>query len=143
MAELKEELRKAVIKAQADEETGVVLYSYLAERQKDENNRKIFRQMAQDEQKHAGVWKSVTKEEVRPKGFHIFWLKLLSAVLGFTFVVKRMQKDEQISGEIYENMKSEIPQAAMMLEDERRHEKSFTACWTKSVCIMWEPWSWA
>lgn len=123
MAELKEELRKAVIKAQADEETGVVLYSYLAERQKDENNRKIFRQMAQDEQKHAGVWKSVTKEEVRPKGFHIFWLKLLSAVLGFTFVVKRMQKDEQISGEIYENMKSEIPQAAMMLEDERRHEK--------------------
>ena len=31
MAELKEELRKAVIKAQADEETGVVLYSYLAE----------------------------------------------------------------------------------------------------------------
>ena len=50
MAELKEELRKAVIKAQADEETGVVLYSYLAERQKDENNRKIFRQMAQDEQ---------------------------------------------------------------------------------------------
>ena len=26
MAELKEELRKAVIKAQADEETGVVLY---------------------------------------------------------------------------------------------------------------------
>lgn len=65
----------------------------------------------------------MTKEEVRPKGFHIFWLKLLSAVLGFTFVVKRMQKDEQISGEIYENMKSEIPQAAMMLEDERRHEK--------------------
>ena len=50
MAELKEELRKAVIKAQADEETGVVLYSYLAERQKDENNRKIFRQMAQDDQ---------------------------------------------------------------------------------------------
>ena len=51
-----EELRQAVIKAQADEETGVVLYSYLAKGRRDENNRKIFEAKWQDEQKHAGVW---------------------------------------------------------------------------------------
>ncbi len=118
-----ETLEKAVRKAQADEETGAVLYAYLAAKQKDTANRNIFEQMAKDEKKHAAVWKTVTKEEIKPRGFHIFWLKLLTVLLGFTFVVKRMQKDEQIGVDAYEEMKQQLPQAAKMLEDERRHEK--------------------
>lgn len=123
MGERNETLKRAVRKAQVDEETGAVLYGCLAVRQKDAANRKIFEQMAGDEKSHAMVWKSITKEELAPNAFHIFFLKLLTVILGFTFVVKLMQKDERIGQETYGHMKKDLPQAAKMLEDERRHEK--------------------
>ncbi|MCQ5130483.1 VIT1/CCC1 transporter family protein [Butyricicoccus faecihominis] len=116
-------MRQAVRKAQVDEETGALLYGYLATRQKDEQNRKLFEQMAADEKKHATVWKGLSGEELKPSRWRLMILKLLSILLGFTFVVKRMQKDERLGQARYEQMKQTLPQAARMLEDERAHEK--------------------
>lgn len=116
-------MRQAVRKAQVDEETGALLYGYLATRQKDEQNRKLFEQMAADEKKHAAVWKGLSGEELKPSRWRLMILKLLSILLGFTFVVKRMQKDERLGQARYEQMKQTLPQAARMLEDERAHEK--------------------
>ena len=116
-------MRQAVRKAQVDEETGALLYGYLATRQKDEQNRKLFEQMAADEKKHATVWKGLSGEELKSSRWRLMILKLLSILLGFTFVVKRMQKDERLGQARYEQMKQTLPQAARMLEDERAHEK--------------------
>ncbi|WNX86066.1 VIT1/CCC1 transporter family protein [Agathobaculum sp. NTUH-O15-33] len=117
-------MRQAVRKAQVDEETGALLYGYLATRQKDEQNRKLFEQMAADEKKSTRRFgRAYPAKSWKPSRWRLMILKLLSILLGFTFVVKRMQKDERLGQARYEQMKQTLPQAARMLEDERAHEK--------------------
>ena len=118
---------EAVRKAQIDEETGAALYAYMAKREKKPENKKLLEQMAADEKKHAAVWQSITGEQRKPSGRTLLWRKILTVVLGFTFVVKRMQKDEQMGQAAYESLQQTVPQAAKMLEDERRHEKELYA----------------
>jgi VIT1/CCC1 family predicted Fe2+/Mn2+ transporter len=43
--------------------------------------------------------------------------------MGITFVIKTMQKKENLAQHEYEKIMEELPEAAKMLEDERRHEK--------------------
>ena len=117
------ELMKLVKKAQIDEEQGAILYSYMAKREKNKENKKLLEKMSEDEKAHAEVWKNITKKNLKPNKFSIMWFKILTVVMGFTFVVKTMQKKENLAQSGYEKMQNELPEAAKMLEDERRHEK--------------------
>ena len=95
--QISEELMKLVKKAQIDEEEGTLLYTFMAKREKDEENKKILEQMSKDEKKHAELWKSITKKDLKPNRFSILWFKVLTVVMGFTFVVKTMQKKESLA----------------------------------------------
>ena len=121
--QISNELMKLVKKAQIDEEQGSILYAFMAKREKNEENKKLLEKMSQDEKVHAEVWKSITKKNLKPNKFSILWFKILTVVMGFTFVVKTMQKKESLAQYGYEQMQNELPEAAKMLEDERRHEK--------------------
>ncbi len=121
--QISKELMKLVKKAQIDEEQGAILYAFMAKREKNEENKKLLEQMSKDEAKHAAVWKTITKKNLKPSKLSIIWFKVLTVVMGFTFVVKTMQKKESLAQAGYEKMKEELPEAAKMLEDERRHEK--------------------
>ena len=65
--QISKELMKLVEKAQIDEEEGAILYSFMAKREKNEENKKLLEQMAKDETKQAAVWKNITK-----KNFYIY-----------------------------------------------------------------------
>ena len=117
------ELMKLVKKAQIDEEQGAILYSFMAKREKNEENKKLLEKMSEDEKAHAEVWKNITKKNLKPNKLSVLWFKILTVVMGFTFVVKTMQKKENLAQSGYEKMQNELPEAAKMLEDERRHEK--------------------
>ena len=121
--QISNELMKLVKKAQVDEEQGSILYAFMAKREKNEEKKKLLEQMSKDEKIHAEVWKSITKKDLKPNKLSILWFKILTVVMGFTFVVKTMQKKENSAQYGYEKMKEELPEAAKMLEDERRHEK--------------------
>ena len=121
--QISKELMKLVKKAQIDEEQGTILYAYMAKREKNEENKKLLEQMSKDEAKHAAVWKSYTNKNLKPSKLSIIWFKVLTVVMGFTFVVKTMQKKESLAQAGYEKMKEELPEAAKILDDERRHEK--------------------
>lgn len=120
--EISEELLKTIRKAQIDEELGVVIYGYMAKREKNEDNKKLLEQMSEDESRHANVWHNITGEELRPNKLLIVFLKLLTIIMGFTFVVKIMQKGEKVSKRYYEEMQEVLPEVASILDDERRHE---------------------
>ena len=120
---ISKELLKLVEKAQIDEEQGAILYSFMAKREKSEENKKLLEQMSKDEANHAVVWKKYTKKNLKPSKLSIIWFKFLTVVMGFTFVVKTMQKKENLAQAGYEKMKEELPEAAKILDDERRHEK--------------------
>jgi VIT1/CCC1 family predicted Fe2+/Mn2+ transporter len=111
-----------VRKAQIDEEYGAELYSYIAKREKNQVNKEFLLQMARDEKRHASVWKNYTKEDLKPNFGLLLWMKILTIILGFTFVIKTMQKQERFSSSAYDMLKQELPEAALMLDDERRHE---------------------
>ena len=121
--QISKELMKLVEKAQVDEEQGTILYAFMAKREKNEENKKLLEQMSKDEAKHAAVWKNITKKDLKAGKLSIIWFKILTVVMGFTFVVKIMQKKENLAQAGYEKMKQELPEAAAILEDERRHEK--------------------
>ena len=121
--QISKELMKLVEKAQIDEEQGTILYAFMAKREKNEENKKLLEQMSKDEAKHAAVWKNITKKDLKAGKLSIIWFKILTVVMGFTFVVKTMQKKENLAQAGYEKMKQELPEAAAILEDERRHEK--------------------
>ena len=95
--QISDELMKLVKKAQVDEEQGSILYAFMAKREKNEENKKLLEKMSQDEKVHAEVWKSITKKDLKPKKLSILWFKVLTVVMGFTFVVKTMQKKESLA----------------------------------------------
>ena len=121
--QISKELMKLVKKAQIDEEQGAILYKFMAKREKNEENKKLLEQMSKDEANHAAVWKKYTNKNLKPSKLSIIWFKVLTVVMGFTFVVKTMQKKESLAQAGYEKMKEELPEAAKILDDERRHEK--------------------
>lgn len=121
------EILQIVRKAQIDEEIGAIMYSYMASKEKDEKNKKLLYEMSENEKTHALLWKGITKKELKPKKFKIFLMKLATNILGFTFTVKSMQKDERLAQETYELLAKELPLAAKVLEDERAHEKALYA----------------
>ncbi len=114
---------KQVRKAQIDEEYGAEIYSYIAKREKNQVNKEFLLQMARDEKRHASIWRNYTNEILKPNFGLLIWMKLLTILLGFTFVVKTMQKQERFSSSAYDMLKKELPEAALMLDEERRHEK--------------------
>jgi VIT1/CCC1 family predicted Fe2+/Mn2+ transporter len=95
----------------------------MAKREKNPMNKGFLQQMARDERNHAAAWQRYTKETLQPNKLSLLWMKLITILLGFTFVIKTMQKNEQFSTSAYEKLQGELPEAASMMEDERRHEK--------------------
>lgn len=122
--ELSQELKTMLLKRQRDEVTGSLLYQKMAKREKHEENRRLLEQMARDESDHALVWKHYTKIDVKPDSFKLFRLNLLSILLGFTFVLKIIQKDEQLAQQEYDVMIKQFPEAIAMEKDERGHEQT-------------------
>ena len=113
----------AVLKSQRDEETGALIYAYMAKREKDAENSAVLTRMSGDEQTHAGFWKGISGRQVSPDRWKLLRLKILTRLLGYTFVLKRIAKDEEEAVRAYETLMAEVPGAARMQEDEKRHEQ--------------------
>ncbi|MEG0695098.1 MAG: VIT1/CCC1 transporter family protein [Erysipelotrichaceae bacterium] len=116
------ETMQLLLHRQKDEVTGAIVYDIMAKNEKQEKNKKILAQMAKDEREHAGIWANFTKQEVKPNRMRIKWLTFLNWLLGFTFVLKIISKDEQIAQVEYEILSKDVPEAINIEKDERRHE---------------------
>jgi len=118
---LTKEVYRRAIKAQKDEINGYAIYAFMAKRQqkKHPENAKLLSTMSNDEHKHYEMWAALTKKSFKP---HVFWLKLKTVTMGFTFVLKGMEKGESFGQKEYASLQKEVPQAASMLLDEKRHE---------------------
>lgn len=120
-------LLNMIRQAQKDEETGAVIYAFMAKREKNPENRALLIQMAADEKDHAQIWGAYTGETLSINRSKIIWFKLLTIILGFTFTIKRLEKDEETAQDTYERMLEVIPEARQSLDDERRHEAELSS----------------
>ncbi len=99
------------------------IYKKLADIEKNEHNREVLEKIANDELRHYQVWKKYTNTEVKPSLLKIWWYYLISRILGLTFGIKLMEKNEDKAQNKYRNIIKEIPEAARIEAEENEHEQ--------------------
>ncbi|MDO4582092.1 MAG: VIT1/CCC1 transporter family protein [Bacillota bacterium] len=107
---------------QRDELLGAELYAFMARREKQEQNRELLLQMSADEYEHAETWRQYTGVTMSAPKLKLLQMKLTTLLLGYTFVLKKLQKDEQLAVAEYQRLLDEVPEAAAVQADEKRHE---------------------
>jgi VIT1/CCC1 family predicted Fe2+/Mn2+ transporter len=121
--EISREALSALRNMQRNEITEYHVYSRIAERTKDEENKKVLLRIAAEEKVHAEVWKKYTKDEHKPNMFRVRWYSFLARVFGITFALKRMESGEDAANQAYTKLISEIPEAKRIADEEDRHEQ--------------------
>ena len=116
-------LMAAALQAQKKELNEYHIYSKLAKICKDSHNAEILRKVGEAEKHHALFWQKLTGKEVKPSRFAIFKNILTARILGLTFTLKQMEKNEGTASRNYLELSKEIPEIAQFSKDEAEHEK--------------------
>jgi VIT1/CCC1 family predicted Fe2+/Mn2+ transporter len=99
------------------------IYRNLAKFVKEDENRRILLQIADDERRHAEDWAQYTGKEIRPSRWNIFWYTFISRVFGFTFGIKLMERGEARAQMNYERLRDEVPEVDRWIAEEEEHER--------------------
>jgi len=115
-------LYKKLIDVQREEVTEALVYEHIAGFVKDEENKKIIIKIAAQERTHAKIWGSYTRQEVKPYKFRMWFYIIIVRVLGLTFGIKLMERNERNASIDYARLSEFIPEAKKIQEDEEEHE---------------------
>jgi VIT1/CCC1 family predicted Fe2+/Mn2+ transporter len=114
---------KAALAVQRREITEYYVYTRLAGLCKDPHNAEVLRSVGEEEKGHAGFWRNKTGVHVRPRYLRIAWIVFLARVLGLTFVLKRMEKNEGTASRHYKELLGDFPEVLPIVEEEAVHER--------------------
>ena len=120
---MKEKIRAAAMEAQLKEITEFYVYNSLADICKDPHNADVLRKVGEAEKQHALFWQKITGKEIKPSRFAVFRNILSARVLGLTFALKRMEKNEGTASRKYLELSKDFPELAEFARDEAEHEK--------------------
>lgn len=112
---------KALLRSQQGELDAVLMYRRLAETARDERDRRVFRVLAEEEQKHAEVFGAHTQAALRPKKTKAILLPLLYRVIGKKRLYPLIAKGEYDAAAKYEHLIPDFPEAAKVRDDETHH----------------------
>jgi VIT1/CCC1 family predicted Fe2+/Mn2+ transporter len=114
----------------SNELTEHVIYSQLAAREKNPDNRAVLVKLATEEQSHYEFWQMVAGAgEMKPRQLAVYGYACLRTFLGVTFTTKFLEGHENAAVRNYENLLQTIPvehkeQLLKIIEDEKSHERS-------------------
>lgn len=114
---------KRMEKFQKDEITAHHLYKRIAKRTKNQEDRKVILRFSAEEKKHAESFKKYTKKDIKPNRFKIFFFTIISYIMGYTFVIKLLEKDEEFTIEEYKAIVSQVPELEQIIAEEEEHEE--------------------
>lgn len=117
------EIMEKIKAFQRTEITEYHVYKSLSRRMKGKN-REVLEKIAQDEKRHAGVWRRYTGMDQAPDRLMMFWYLLLAYVFGVTFAIKIMERNEGSAEETYGSVAGILPEAAELMYEEEEHEKA-------------------
>lgn len=123
MPTLSEDERNLLKTFQKDELTSALLYSKIAKRVKDKENKSILLRIATEEEAHAHIWQQYTKKELKPNFFKVLFYQFVSYVLGYTFVIKILETHEYKGINALQEIKEKFPEVAYIISQEETHEK--------------------
>lgn len=118
----------AIIKLQRDELFEKEVYLHIAKFIKDNKNRETLIRIANSEVEHYEIWKKYTKVDVRPSKIKVYLYTFFAWLLGYTFVIKIMEKiqgrfNETIVKKFFTEINEKIPNIDKILKDEEEHEE--------------------
>lgn len=114
--------RQQLLSAQRNEISEHYTYKWLAHRVRDEKNREALERIAEEEYNHYNVFRRVTNTDVKPRKFRVLWYQLISRIMGLSFGLRLMERGEEVTQQLYGELKEEIPELADVLLDEQKHE---------------------
>lgn len=114
----------AIKKFQQDEINDHVIYSAIATKLKFEQDARKIQKLAADEAEHARFWEEITGTQARPQRFITGIYILLAKLLGYTFLIKLLEKREVDTIEEYRQLEGVIPGVDRLVRDEKEHEMS-------------------
>jgi VIT1/CCC1 family predicted Fe2+/Mn2+ transporter len=121
------ELRKTALSIQRKEITEFYVYSRLAKICRDPHNAGVLRSVAEAEKGHALFWENRTGVKVRPNRFKVLRTILSARILGLTFTLKHMEKNEGAASRQYRELIEQFPEVKAFSEDEAEHERKLLA----------------
>ncbi len=119
---LDQETKNSLINAQKNEISEYFLYHKIADGLKDEQNKQVLKDIAEDELRHYKFLKSVTKKDVKPDSFKIFLYFWITKIFGLTFGIKLLEKGEEAAVKAYEKLGEILPEAVDIKQEEDEHE---------------------
>lgn len=110
--------------AQKNEITEYYVYMGLARLSKNPGNAKILQEIGEAERRHANWWQERTGVQMHASQWKVFKTILQARILGLTFVLKRMEKNEGTASKNYLKLAEHFPELTKLSEEEAEHEKS-------------------
>ena len=119
--EITEKEKKALLASQQGELDAVQMYQALAIAVRSEADAAVFRTLAAEEGKHAGVFYSLTQEKRTPDKKLSVLLTALYRVLGRKRLYPLIAKGEYAAAKRYASLTEKFPEVKAILNDENRH----------------------
>lgn len=115
--------RKYALSAQRTELTEYHIYRELARRTRNTENADVLTSIAEQEKEHADYWQTKTGEKVKPDQWRFYRTVFLARILGLSFVLRLMEKNEGTTAENYSLQAEFFPEVAEFAKQEEQHEK--------------------
>ena len=111
-------------KMQQNEMTESEIYKKIAAFAKGEENKATLLRLSAEELAHCNIWAKYSNKMPKAKKLKVFWFALMARLLGFTFMVKLMEKGESIAQGEYELLAQEAPESLEIRQQEEEHEQA-------------------
>jgi VIT1/CCC1 family predicted Fe2+/Mn2+ transporter len=111
-----------LLRAQKNEITEHLIYKGLAAIVKDKAQVEILARISSEELGHYDRLKAITKLDVAPDGFQVFYYSLIARVFGLNFGLKLMENGENMAQDVYAGLKAKWPDMEKVMRDEKEHE---------------------
>ncbi len=105
---------------QVNEITEHHIYKGLARLQKNDHNRQVLNQLAEEEWGHYEILTKYTGQRPGPNRWKVFRYIWIARLFGLTFGIKLMEKGETLAQEIYKTW--DLPDFQKMTQEEEAHE---------------------
>ncbi len=118
---------KKLLRAQKDEITGHTIYTHLAGQEKDPANQKVLSDMADEEMNHYQTLAKYTNQSPEADKLKVSVYQMFSCFPGITFAIKLMERSEDKSQTVYQELGQIYPEFIKIKEEEDVHENNLTA----------------
>ncbi len=114
---------KFYLTMQQHELDGGALYEKIAKSAKADSERKTLEHISKEEYAHAEVFAKYSGRKLNPRKAWVNWHAFLARLLGYTFIIKFLERGEEKDVTLYSDHVDSMPELRTILSEEQAHEQ--------------------